>query len=106
MSLWRVICRLANDYLYQIRQWKGSDFIDEHAMQYFINNALKYKNRLLGYGIKTNKPSLITDALLLSNVLKNEICISNNISFQILEKVIRIRFISPIIQKIIFWLYK
>lgn len=102
----KLVSRLANDYLYQIKQWRGSDFIDATAMEYFFYHALKYKNRLLAYGIKKNKPELIVEGLSLSNLLLNQGCIDNSISILILEKFLKINFISPIIQKIIRWFYK
>lgn len=100
----KLVQRLANDYLYQIKQWKDSDFIGSKEMQYFYSNALRYKKRLLGYSILRNKPELIAEALSLSTKLKSQGCIDNSFISLSLEKSLKIEFLSPIIQKLIYWI--
>lgn len=54
-----LVSRLSKDYLYQVKQWKNSDFIKGDSYYYFVNNALKFTNRLFGYGLKGLNYNLI-----------------------------------------------
>jgi len=58
-----LVKRLSKDYLFQVIQWKNSDFIKDHNYRYFIDNAYKYSNRLLAYGFKAIKLGFIRESL-------------------------------------------
>lgn len=100
-----LVTRLANDYLYQIKQWKNSDFMDNESMQYFIDNAFKYKKRLLGYGIKLKDDKIIDDALNISVQLKNEKCFKKDISISILEFLLSSKMTSSLLRKVLSLFY-
>lgn len=55
--------RLADDYIYQCRQWKDHPFIDEAAYSYFVKNARKYIRRTMGYGLRKGSFGSIARAL-------------------------------------------
>jgi glycosyltransferase involved in cell wall biosynthesis len=58
-----LVARLSKDYLFQVEQWKDSSWMPGDTYNYFVKNAYKYTNRLLGYGIKKAKIDLIKLAL-------------------------------------------
>ncbi|MEI6680041.1 MAG: hypothetical protein WCL21_15610 [Mariniphaga sp.] len=92
--------RLANDYLFQIKQWKNSSFLDSESKYYFIKNALKFKRRLLGYGLKHNNLTTIQEALTISAQLKKENYFEKSIRNSILEKLLSIKITSFIVRKL------
>ncbi|GHT75444.1 glycosyl transferase family 2 [Bacteroidia bacterium] len=59
----KLVKRLIDDYSFQVKQWKHSDFLDEEAYNFFIRNLKKFKKRYLGYGIKQLDLSKIIYAL-------------------------------------------
>lgn len=54
----RLVSRLANDYIYQMRQWQNSVFIGKNEIFYFEHYALKFVRRLFSYSIKLNDYAL------------------------------------------------
>ncbi|HUX95279.1 MAG TPA: glycosyltransferase [Bacteroidales bacterium] len=59
--------RLSADYLYQLKQWKNSNFIDRDALSYFERNALKFLKRFSAYAFKKKDAQLKKDASILFN---------------------------------------
>jgi glycosyltransferase involved in cell wall biosynthesis len=47
-----LVTRLANDYLFQVKQWSLNNSIGHIQKKYFYNNFFKYNNRLLVYSFK------------------------------------------------------
>lgn len=63
----KLVQRLSNDYLFQIKQWMGNSEINKENKLYFRNQFFKYNKRLLGYSMK--KMSFDTT----KNVIRNYI---------------------------------
>jgi len=51
-----LVIRLANDYIYQVRQWQNSDFLGNKEKAYYEYWAIKYVTRVSYYAFK-NKDS-------------------------------------------------
>jgi glycosyltransferase involved in cell wall biosynthesis len=47
-----LVKRLIDDYSFQVKQWKGSDFVNGESYDFFVKNLRKFKRRYLGYAIK------------------------------------------------------
>ncbi len=69
---YKLVERLAKDYIFQIRQWKGSSFISGSQYNFFVMNAYKYSKRLLGYSIKTRDAKKLIKALSFYDTLDSE----------------------------------
>lgn len=67
-----LVARLSKDYIFQLFQWKNSDFITSDLYSFFLQNAYKYTNRLLGYGIRKVRIDLINSALNNLDILRKE----------------------------------
>jgi glycosyltransferase involved in cell wall biosynthesis len=48
----KLVKRLIDDYSFQVKQWRNSDFLDKDAYNFFSCNLKKFKKRYLGYKIK------------------------------------------------------
>jgi hypothetical protein len=68
----KLVERLSKDYIFQIHQWKNSDFILGEEYKYFVDNAFKFTNRLFGYGIKYKNINVIRKAIIASDELNKE----------------------------------
>jgi hypothetical protein len=58
-----LVKRLSNDYIFQLRQWNNSTWITGKEYEFFVDNALRYSKRLLGYGIKNRQIELVKSAI-------------------------------------------
>lgn len=67
-----LVKRLGEDYLFQVIQWKESEFIKGDNFSYFVNNSYKYSNRLFAYGVKSLNLRLITSAIMIFKSLYSE----------------------------------
>jgi glycosyltransferase involved in cell wall biosynthesis len=47
-----LVKRLIDDYSFQVKQWKGNDFMDNDSYNFFVNHLKRFKRRYLAYGIK------------------------------------------------------
>lgn len=64
-----LVTRLSDDYIFQIEQWANSDFMSSDNVMFFVENAFKFSNRLLGYGLRKANIELIRKALINMNRL-------------------------------------
>lgn len=55
----KLVSRLSDDYLFQIKQWKNNINLEKNHKIYFVTNFLKYNKRLLGYSIYNKDYSLL-----------------------------------------------
>lgn len=60
-----LVKRLAYDYVYQVKQWENSTFLDKDDRKYFEYWAIKYLLRLNLYNIKFNDQKLKEEARVL-----------------------------------------
>jgi glycosyltransferase involved in cell wall biosynthesis len=54
--------QLMEDYLYQLRQWKGCSFLDAETYGYFAGQAKRFARRCVGYGIRHGNLEMILKA--------------------------------------------
>lgn len=66
----RLVSQLADDYLYQCRQWKGHPFLDEVSYGYFVKNAHLFIRRLIGYGLRQKKIGMVLQGIRKWSALK------------------------------------
>ena len=85
-----LVKRLSSDYYFQIKQWGNSDFLDKDDLQYFVIQAFKYTNRLLGYGLKKMEIDHIKSAIQMLDLLDRDGLMNHNkSSINILIKVLK-----------------
>lgn len=57
-----LVSRLAHDYIYQLHQWHGNDFLTKKEFKYFIHWAIYYTQQEILFGKKHNDVSIIDDS--------------------------------------------
>ena len=66
----KLVERLSRDYLFQLKQWENSDFMDLTANNYFELGAIKFITRLTTYAFKLKNKSLLQKSKILYDSLK------------------------------------
>jgi glycosyltransferase involved in cell wall biosynthesis len=67
----RLIQRLANDYIFQLKHFSENKVFDKHAYQYFVYNAIHFAFNEYIIGVKYNDMDLMTQGIRNLKILKN-----------------------------------